>query len=505
MVGPPVGQLVIASPANVSTTCGGSPTLTATTGSNSVRIQNATVPARGSCVLRVNVTGPAGVYTNTIPANAPQAEATVDGVPNTAVTYPTAVNANITFNAALSASKSFSPNVIQTGGRSRVSIQLRNTGTGTLNNVGANDPLPSGMTVANPSNAMTTCGGAPAITATTGASSAISGVVLPSGSVCDFQFDVVDTNGATNANTIPVGNITADGGVRNTTAITATLNKAAGGLTVSKSTSPNTLTAPGQVSQLTITLLNTSAGALAGVSMADYFTSDGSSGGTLNGMRIAATPGVSTTCTGGIPSATVAGTSVTLSGATLAASASCTVTVNVTSTQVGTIVNTIPVGNVTLTQGISNTGAAVTSLATLGNIGVEKSFTPAVIQPGERARMRLRFINPLAVPLTGLSVTDNLPSGMVVPAGANPTTTCTGGTFSAPTSTESPWSMARCQPPAGGVRSTSCDAEIDVTAAAPGAYTGTSLQRIRPRRMPAAYRSATRHPPRQRRSRPVLP
>ena len=482
VTGPPVGQVVIANPANASTSCSGSPTLTATPGAALVRMQNATIPARagggtgaaGSCVLRVNVTGPAGAYTNTIPANSLVATETLPDTTTRAVTFPNAVSAPLTFTPALTASKAFAPTTIQAGGKARLAVRLGNTGNGTLNNVSFNDPLPADMTIANPANPSTTCSGAPVITAAPGAATfAMSGTVLPAGGQCEVLVDVTTSSGANSVNNIPVGNVTADGGVKNTSVTTATLLKSAGSVVITKSINPNTISSPGQVSTVTLTMVNTGAIPLTNVALTDFFTNTGLSSGTLNGMRVAATPNPVTTCPGGVITAATNATSIALIGGQLAASGTsgdtCTVSVEVTTLSVGTVQNTIPVNAITNTQGISNTLATVSSLATLARLGVQKSFIPATIAPGQRARMRLRFLNPLALPLTGISVTDNLPAGLTVPAGANPSTTCVGGSVTAPSTTRVQISGATL-PAAPAGSTTSCDAEIDVFAALPGAY-----------------------------------
>lgn len=482
VAGPPVGQVVIANPANATTTCGGSPTITAAPGASSIRIQNASIPARGgspsfaagTCLLVVNVTGPAGVYTNTIPANSLIATQTLGDGTQAPATFPTAVTAPLTFAPALTATKSFSPNTIQGGGKARLTVRLSNIGSGTLNNVSFNDLLPADMTIANPANASTTCSGAPLITATPGGTTFnMTGSVLPASGLCEVLVDVTASSSANSVNTIPPGGVTAAGGVRNTTPVTATLQKSAGAVTVTKSINPNTITSPGQVSTVTLTLLNTGGIALTNVALTDFFTNTGLSGGTPTGMRVAATPNPVTTCPGGVVSAVTNATSISLAGGQLAASGapgdSCEVHVDVTTFSVGTVQNTIPVNAVTNTQGITNSLAAVSSLATLARLGVQKAFIPPTIAPGQRARMRLTFINPLALPLTGLSVTDNLPAGLAVPAGANPTTTCVGGSVTAPTTTSVVLSGGTL-PAAPTGSTTSCVAEIDVFAAAPGAF-----------------------------------
>lgn len=472
------GQLRVASPANAATTCGGSPTITADAGSTSISMNGASVPARasngtgaaGTCFLQVDVIGPAGTYTNT--ATVAGTETYADGTTHL-VGPVTSSSAVLTYTSALSATKSFSPTAVSSGGVSTVTVRLSNTSAAALTDVGVTDPLPSGMVVAPVPNAYTTCSGSTSVTAVAGAGTAgMSGASIAGYGTCDFIFNVVATGSANWTNTIPAGNISANGGVNNVSAVASTLlYQAPTALTVATATNPSTLTFPGQVSQLTITITNGTQ-AVTGLSLTDYFTSNGTAAGTANGMVIAATPVASTTCPGGIVSATAGGASVGLSGVSLSASASCTVTVNVTSSAIGGVTNYIPVGAISTDQGLTNSGQASTSLTTQSNIGVTKQFTPNVVTPGSRSRLRITFYNPTSLPMSNLTVIDTLPSGVTVPSGANPVTTCTGATVSAPTSSQVQVSGGTIAAASSGVSAT-CYAETDVLVAAQGDYVNT--------------------------------
>ena len=335
------------------------------------------------------------------------------------------------------------------------------------------DPLPTGMVVASPPNAYSTCAGSPTVTATAGGGSvSMSGASLGASANCDVLFDVVATGAANWVNTIPVGNLSADGGVINTTAIVGTLNQvAATPILLSKVVSPNTLTFPGQVGELTITV--TAGGLpLTGLALTDYFTTDGASGSPLNGWAIVPNPAAQTTCAGGVVSATVGGSQLSVSGASLAAGASCTIKSKVTLNKVGSVVNTIPAGATRTDQGLSNPALATTTLTANTNLGLVKQFTPNPVKPGERSRLRLTVYNPSAQWVSNASVTDNLPAGLSVPPGANPTITCAGGSMTAPSANQVQITGAAV-PAAAGATPGSCYAEIDVLAAAQGDYINT--------------------------------
>ncbi len=472
--------MIVATPPNAATNCGGTPTITAVGGQTSVSINGATVPARetgglgalGTCFVQIDVVAGAGSYNNIVTGSA--SETYANGQLPTQAMAPVSANAPIVYNSVLGAVKSFSPTSVSPGGRSTVTVRLTNSGPSVLSGMSVTDPLPGGMTVANPSNAYTTCAGPTAITAVAGTSTAIlNGATLASGGgTCDFIFDVIATGGASWVNTIPVGNIKADGGITNQTPVTSTLIfNAPSGVTVTKATNPSSLTFPGQTSVLTITL-TTAAQGVSNMSVTDHFTSDGQPGSPANGMAIAPTPSASTTCVGGVVTAVPSSTSVSLAVAQLPANTSCTITVNVTSTTVGGITNFIPVGAVQTAQGLSNSGPAVTSLTTQSNVGVAKQFTPNVVKPGERSRLRITFYNATAQPLSDVAVLDTLPAGVTVPAGANPTSTCLGAVVTAPTAGTVRVTGGNIGA-ANGNTPTACYAEIDVLVASQGDYTNT--------------------------------
>ncbi|ABR91207.1 Hypothetical protein mma_2824 [Janthinobacterium sp. Marseille] len=472
------GQLRIASPSNAASTCG-APTIDAVPGSTSIGMNGATVPARanngtgadGTCVLQVDVVGPAGVYPNT---------ATVGGnetLANNQVRSlaPLLTNsATLTYTSALAANKSFNPASVTSGGKSTVTVQLLNSSSLPLTNVSVTDPLPAGMVLADPTNAYSTCAGTPVITGAAGAAAiSLTGASINGGGTCSLLFDVIATGNANWLNSIPADGIKADGGVRNVLPVTATLiHNAATSLTILKSTNPSTLTFPGQVSQLTIDI-NSGTQGVTNMGVTDYFTTDGTAGAPENGWVITANPVASTTCPGGNVVAVPGSRSVSLSIASLAANTTCSVKVNVTSTVAAGVTNIIPAGALHTDQGLTNSNPASTSLATSSNVGIVKQFTPNVVQPGDRSRLRITFYNPTSQVGSNLTVTDTLPAGVTIPAdGGNPTTTCAGGVVTTSGGNAvhvNGGSIAA----ANGLVPGSCQVEIDVQVAAQGDYVNT--------------------------------
>ncbi|SEA71803.1 conserved repeat domain-containing protein [Desulfuromusa kysingii] len=471
------GQLQVANPANAVTTCGG--TLEAIPGANSFTLNGATVPARanngtganGSCVVSLDVIGPAGTYDNVAQVEAKQTYANGDSAENVFVNTNTA---RLVYLSSLTAEKSFTPGSISSGGTSRVTVRLANEGAVALTNVTVTDPLPEGMVLADPVNASSTCAGSPIFTAATSGANTVtmSGASIAGSGSCDVQFDVTVTGSSSWSNVIPSGNITADGGVRNVADVSATLEYLdPTAISVTKTSNPSTLTFPGQTSELTLSFTNGNL-AVTHLAVTDYFTLDGTAESAANGMAIAATPNISTTCPGGVVSATSGGSKISVSNVSLEAGASCEVKVNVTSSAVGGITNVIPIGAVSSDQGLSNNGPASTSLTTQSNIGVEKSFSPKVVKPNERSRLRITFYNPTGQAMANLSVLDTLPAGVTVPSGADPMSTCSGANVSAPEANQVQVSGANLGAAIDGTAA-SCYAEIDVIGAAQGEYTNT--------------------------------
>ena len=478
-VGSTGGQLIVATPAKASTTCVDG-VITAAPGSSTITMTGARLPARanngagaaGSCSLTVSVVGGAGHYVNSLPTGALTGTETLADTTTRTVSSPGPVNASLTYSSVLAATKSFAPNTISSGGTSTVTVTLSNNSTdGTLNGVSMVDPLPAGMILASDPKAQTTCAGG-SMTATAGASSvSMSGALIPSGISCTVKFDVTATGASGWTNTIPVGNITAAGGVRNTTDVSAILaNSTTGGVTVTNAMSVPSLTSPGQISVLTVTITNNGAIGLTNVDLTDYFTTNGLPGGAQTGMVVASSPNAQTTCTSGLVSATAGGTSLSLTGASVPAASSCTFSVNVMLTSVGTVQNTIPTGAITSDQGVSNTLPTQTSLSVGSNLGITKVFTPAVVRPNETSRLRIQLINPAANQVTNLQVTDTLPVGVVIAAAPNPFTNCVDATVAvAPGGGSVGVSGGRLAAASGGVSST-CYAEVDVIATATGTY-----------------------------------
>jgi len=86
---------------------------------------------------------------------------------------------------------------------------------------------------------------------------------------------------------------------------------------------------------------------------------------------------------------------VSLANGTVAAGATCTITVTVTGALAGIFVNTISAGALTSLQGASNAAPAQATL-NIGNtsgVGISKSFLSTIIAPGATSLLTVTIIN----------------------------------------------------------------------------------------------------------------
>ena len=189
---------------------------------------------------------------------------------------------------------------------------------------------------------------------------------------------------------------------------------------MNKSFSPISITAGG-VSRLNVTIYNPNAFELIHASWTDNLI------GVQPGLAIANPMGLTNSC-GGSVTAVAGSTNFSLSEGTVPAQlgitpGSCTVSLNVTSRTAGNLINTIPAGALTSTgQGsnITNTSPASATLNVGGSPipAVSKSFSPGTIWAGGTSQLSIVIRNnEPSTTLTQVSLTDNLPIGVIL---ANP-------------------------------------------------------------------------------------
>jgi len=202
---------------------------------------------------------------------------------------------------------------------------------------------------------------------------------------------------------------------------------------INKDFSPISITAGG-ISRLRITIFNPNTFQLTNAAWADNLV------GIQPGISIANPVNLTNTC-GGTVVAPAGGTSLSLSGGIVPAQigvtpGSCTVSIDVTSTTPGNLINTIPAGGLTATGGggsITNTTPASATLNVSGiqTPTVSKSFNPGTIWVGQTSQLSIVIMNNQSnANLTQASLNDNLPANVFLANPVSPTLTGCGGSAS---------------------------------------------------------------------------
>lgn len=453
------GQIVVANPANPSTSCTGGQ-VTANPGSTSVSLTGANLGQGQYCNVYVNVTGSvAGLYNNLIPARTITA---TDVATGQQITNPNPGQRELAITGGLEVRKVFNPDTIAPGGRSVLTVSVYNYLETPVTGVRLEDNLPQGtnaVRVATPPNTTTTCTNGVVTAQPNGTSVTLSGATIPAAQggvagLCTFQVEVTsDAANGSNTNVIPPAAITSPQGATNTTSAEAILRFTNLEVLVTKSFNPTTVSG-GQTSTLTILLTNPSATIdLFGTGLTDTMP---------EGLQVAANPRISTTCPDAIVSAISGSRQVTVAGARIARGQSCSVSVDVISLAVGNLTNTILEGAVQSFQGARNPNPASATITNLPALGVEKSFMPATILPGGTAVMAVRVLNARNSPITNLGWADDIPNG-VTPLPPVPSENTCGGTVNL-TGNRLTLSGGNVGPLA------SCTVSLNVTATALGSY-----------------------------------
>lgn len=436
-----VAGLLNTANASESTTCTGG-TVTAADGGNSLALSGATVPAGGSCTVTVNVTSSsAGIYTD--PSGTVTTSNSGTGTSATAV---------LTVLQPPTVSASYTPVTVVPGAGAVYKVTLTNPNSTAITGASFTDTYTAGLLNAANAAESTTCTGGTVVAADGGNSLSLSGATIPANGSCTVSVTTTSASAGVYANsTGPVATTNAGTG----TAASATLTVMAPP-TAALLFTPSTI-GIGGVSQLKVTLSNPNSVAITGTAFTDSYPAS---------MVNTASASGATTCTGGTVTAANNGSSLSLSGATIPAGGSCTVTVNVTITATGAFSDsTGPIST-------SNAGAGSAATASLNGPqppSVALAFSPATIVLGGNAQLTVTLSNPNAVAITGAAFTDSYPTGLVNAATASASTTCTGATVSAANSGSS-LSLSGASIPANA----SCTVTVTVTSNAAGSYTDST-------------------------------
>lgn len=453
-------NLLNASPSGIATSCLNAlgAAATPTTTSNSVAISGVTLAAGASCTVTVNVTSAVeGVYSNTTGAITSSNGGT-----------GTTANASVTFTTLPTVTKSFGAATIPAGGSTTLALTITNNGISGITGVQLTDAFPAGLVLASPVGLAPSpaCNGlveswnsgvASALAAGAGGIRLTGGSIGTAGASCTFTVNVTSaTAGTYNNTTSGVGSSIGTGPASNT----ATLVVMAAPVPA-KAFSPSTI-GKNQTSALTITLTNPNPVAITGAAFTDTYPA---------GLVNAATPAATTTCSTGTTSATVTaaagGGLVSLANGTIPANGSCTVTVTVTSATVASYTNTLGNNAVTSSNAPASTVQPSATLVVNATPTITKAFS--VDTATGTSTLTLTITNNHTAAVSGLSFTDNFPSGMSVAGTPTLTNTC-GGTVTGATAASTSLSLS------GGSIATAggtCSIGVRIVVNAGGVYTNT--------------------------------
>lgn len=463
------GAMIVANPPNASTTNCGTATFAPTAGSASLSFSNGTIPANGSCTVSVNVVAPVvGTYSNTseylhIGSFVTSSRATASLVVGTAPAAPTCTanlvlaqwsmaattnpptNPDIRAGNVVSASASAGAGLTAsiTTGASTYAWQAYGFSTSTTLDMAQNDyyqfavdtsqysnisitfdhqrrsPGPRNLRVAystDPTGTFTLTG-AVINTGTSWGRSTISlaGLTSTTG-ITYIRIFGYNANNSNTGSELLLDNITF-----------TTSCGVPGGPTITKTFTPSTVAVNG-TSALLFTIANsyytynTGTGVLTPLTLSGITFTDS----LPSGLSVAATPGMSTTCSGS-PSWTTSAGTLTFgnpTSASLAGGSSCTATVNITATTTG------PHNNISSyiysTQSGNNIGPGGIASASLNAIQapiISKSFSPDPILLGQTSVLTITITNPNpSDALSSVAFTDDLPVGLT--DSSSPTSTC---------------------------------------------------------------------------------
>ena len=363
-------------------------------GRGRVFLSEGTVAAGGTCTISVDVRGflpgtltsTSGELTSDLPEATPGARATLT------------VN-----EAPLSVSMSFSPTVIEVGGISRLSYELRNDEEFEARLVSLSDTLPDGVVVADPPEVSTTCTlefadlrarpGGLRVVYSDGRVGALS--------TCTIAVNVTSARAGSYLN--PTEEARSSLGTSTPAEALLVVTTTEPPLSVSMSFSPTEIRV-GRVSTLSYLLRNGASVEATEVSLSDTLP---------DGVVVASPANLQRTCTGG--SQTAGGRDISYAGGTLGAGADCMISVDVTSSTVGSYRNDTE--SVTSSLGDSlPAGATLMVNDTEPPLLVSMSFSPARITAGSVSRLTYEIRNDATVGATSISLSDDLPENVLVAA-----------------------------------------------------------------------------------------
>lgn len=338
--------LVVATPNGLTTTCPGG-TITAVAGSGAVSLTGLALQAVFGCAITVNVTSTAlGLQTNSVTVSD-----AVAGAGNTSVATITVVAPGV---LPPTVTKAFGAATVPVNGTTTLAFTVSNPNAVALTGVAFTDTLPAGLVVSTPNGLTGSCG-AGTITATAGSGAVtLAGATLAGNASCTFGLNVTPTAARTFNNVTGAVSSTQSGvgGVSNTAVLVGVAAPA-----IIKTFGATNIDING-VTSLTFTLANPNAAvALTGVAFTDTLPA---------GLAIDIPTAAASTCAGALTAA--GGTAaISLTGGTIAANSTCTISLNVFGLTNGIQTN--------VTSGIASTNGG-TGLATTAALTINPIIDP---------------------------------------------------------------------------------------------------------------------------------
>lgn len=325
---------------------------------------------------------------------------------------------------AFSTTPATAPATITAGAVATLTLTISNPAgnSAALTGVAVVDPFPAGMVVAATPAFTSTCGGTMVsgnIQGDTVISLTGGGPVAP-GASCTISVNVTSTTIGVNTNT--TGQVSStNSGIGNSASATLTVT-APGAPVLTKISNPD----PAGVNQLvalTFTIVN-KATTTNDMAFTDTFPAGVVYRGTVAGGTCTSSSGTAFALTNQFGAALVAGTStgIRVVGIDLAANASCTIIVNVSSATPGSYANT----NANISGLAGGLTANVNDTLVVVGTTLTKAFSPVTIAVSQSSNLTFTITNGTgAPPQGGLAFTETLPSGMTVAAAPVPTQ-CSG-------------------------------------------------------------------------------
>jgi hypothetical protein len=360
--------------------------------------------------------------------------------------------------------KQIVPSTINPGQISRLTLLLGNGNTqaATLT-ADLVDNLPANIEVAATPNVSTTCPGT--VSSTTSSITYGSGSTIPSGG-CTIEVDITsDVSGGPWTNTLASGDLQTDLGNNGTDSSADLFVNPAQPPSISTQCNPDTILSGGLA---TISLSLGNGNATPTILTSDLVNTFPS------GVVVATTPNIQATtgCTLVDVDATPGGSTLTYAtGGSIPANGGCTISVDVTSTSIGTHTNTIPANALQTTFGNNSVGTQCSLTVDPIVPEITKSMSPATISPGGITTLTINLTNDNSVVANLTSdLVDSLPADLVVAPDPNiqSSTGCSAANVIALAGGNSVEYIAGATIPIGG-----CTISVNLTSDVINTYTNT--------------------------------